>query len=71
MFAPKISEFSSVAVQDGNGSRILQNPHLNLIILDHGQKTLQPGYSYLVTIHQIQSTPDLVVDGNCDSEEHL
>ena len=70
MFAPKVSEFSSVAVADANGTRIVQNPHLNLVIFDHGQKTFTPGASYLITIHQLQSTPDLVVDDNCDSEEH-
>ena len=70
MFAPKISEFASIAIQDANGTRIVQNPHANLVILDHGQKTLLPGYSYLVTIHKLQSTPDLVIDDNCNSEEH-
>lgn len=70
MFAPKIAEFSGVAIQDANGTRIVQNPYANLVILDHGQKTFTPGSSYLITIHQLQSTPDLVIDGNCDSEEH-
>ena len=70
MFAPKIAEFSSVAIADANGTRIIQNPYANLVILDHGQKTFIPGLSYLITIHQLQSTPDLVVDDNCSSEEH-
>ena len=70
MFIPKISEFSSVAIADANGTRIVQNPHLNLVILDHGQKTFVPGASYLIIIHQLQSTPDLVIDDNCNSEEH-
>lgn len=74
MFAPKIADFSSVCIQDANGTSIIQNPHLNLVILDHSQrKTLIPGNSYLITISQIQSTPDVIIPAEDDLgvEEHV
>lgn len=72
-FCPKLADFSAVCIADTQGTSILQNPHLNLVILDHAQrKTLIPGNSYLITISQIQSTPDVVIPAEDDLgvEEH-
>ena len=74
MFAPKVCDFSSVCIADANGTSVIQNPHLNLVILDHAQrKTLIPGNSYLITISQIQSTPDVIIPAEDDFgvEEHV
>lgn len=71
MFAPRIHEFSATCIQQADGSRYIQNPFANIHLLDHSGKTLEPGSSYLVTIHKLQSTPDLVIQPEGDSsEEH-
>ena len=73
MTAFKLADFSAVCTQDAQGTSILQNPHLNLVILDHSQrKTLTPGNSYLITISQIQSSPDVIIPSTDDHgvEEH-
>lgn len=73
MFAAKLADFSAVCTQDAQGTSVLQNPHLNLVILDHAhRKTLIPGNSYLITISQIQSTPDvtILVTDDHGVEEH-
>lgn len=73
MTAFKLADFSAVCTQDAQGTSVLQNPHLNLIILDHAhRKTLIPGNSYLITISQIQSTPDVIIPAEDDlgAEEH-
>ena len=71
MFTPKICDFASVCVADAQGTTILQNPHQGLVILDQSaRKTLIPGNSYLVTISQIQSTPDIVIEQDIGVEEH-
>ena len=75
MTAFKIADFASVCIQDAQGTTLIQNPHLNLVILDHShKKTLTPGQSYLVTISQIQSTPDVVIEPTPEGdnlEEHI
>ena len=75
MTALKITDFASVCIQDAQGTTLIQNPHLSLVILDHShKKTLTPGQNYLVTISQIQSTPNVVIEPTLEgdnSEEHI
>ena len=69
-FAPRICDFSSVAIANADGSTIIQNPHLGLVLISHS-KLLTPGASYLITISQLQASPDVVIDPAGDpSEEH-
>lgn len=73
MTAFKLSEFTATCVQQADGSRYIQNPFANIHLIDHGHKTLEPSCNYLVTIHKLQSTPDVVIQPSPEgdsSEEH-
>ena len=71
MFAPRVTEFAATCIQQADGSRYINNPHANLHLMDHGHKTLEPGCSYLITIHKLSSTPDIIIEPEGDdSEEH-
>lgn len=72
MTAYRLAEFPATCHTDPAGTPILANP-TGLLLIDQQRSLLQPGTNYLVVIHAISSSPDVIVvtppDGD-DSEEH-
>ena len=72
MTAFRLAEFPATCHTDAAGTPIISSP-TGLLLVDQQRSLLHPGTNYLVVIHIISSSPDVIVvtppDGD-DSEEH-
>ena len=72
MTAFRLAEFPATCHADAAGTPIVANP-TGLALIDQSRTLLQPGTNYLIVIHKISSSPDIIVETppeGDDYEEH-